>query len=86
VAAEDQTTILRLLAERRDDLTGKRTRILNRLHGLLRDLIPGGAPPTCRRPRQLPCYAACARRPRPPRAAGSWPATCLLTCDGSIRD
>jgi transposase len=44
VAAEDQTTILRLLAERRDDLAGERTRILNRLHGLLRDLVPGGAP------------------------------------------
>jgi transposase len=44
VAAEDQTTILRLLAERRKDLTGERTRILNRLHGLLRDLLPGGAP------------------------------------------
>src|SRR4029453_3306034 len=41
VTAEDQTTILRLLAERRDDLAGERTRILNRLHGLLRDLIPG---------------------------------------------
>jgi transposase len=44
VAAEDQTTILRLLAERRDDLAGERTRILNRLHGLLCDLLPGGAP------------------------------------------
>jgi transposase len=44
VVAEDQTTILRLLSERRDDLTGERTRILNRLHGLLRDLLPGGAP------------------------------------------
>jgi transposase len=44
VTAEDQTSILRLLAERRDDLTGERTRILNRLHGLLRDLLPGGAP------------------------------------------
>ena len=44
MTAEDQSTILRLLAERRDDLAGERTRILNRLHGLLRDLIPGGAP------------------------------------------
>jgi transposase len=43
VTSEDQTTILRLLAERRNDLTGERTRILNRLHGLLRDLLPGGA-------------------------------------------
>jgi transposase len=44
VTAEDPTTILRLLAERRDDLTGERTRILNRLHSLLRELVPGGAP------------------------------------------
>ena len=44
VAVEDQTSILRLLAERRDDLAGERTRILNCLHGLLRDLVPGGAP------------------------------------------
>jgi Transposase len=43
-------------------------------------------PPTCRRPKQLRCCAACARRPRPPPAAGSWPATCLLTCDASMRD
>jgi transposase len=44
VAPEDQTTILRLLSERRDDLAHERARLLNRLHGLLRDLIPGGAP------------------------------------------
>lgn len=43
VVAEDQTTILRLLAERHDDLTHERTRILNRLHGVLRELVPGGA-------------------------------------------
>jgi transposase len=43
VMAEDQTTILRLLAERHDDLTHERTRILNRLHGVLRELVPGGA-------------------------------------------
>ncbi len=34
---------LRLLAERRDDLAGERVRVLNRLHVLLRDLLPGGA-------------------------------------------
>jgi transposase len=44
VAAEDHTTQLRLLAERRDDLAVERVRVLNRLHVLLRDLIPGGAP------------------------------------------
>jgi transposase len=71
VAAEDQTTILRLLAERRDDLAGERTRILNRLHGLLRDLLPGGAPTDLtaakaaallRRVRPVTATAACRRQ------------------------
>lgn len=44
VRSEDQATILRLLTERRDDLVNERTRLLNRLHVLLRDLVPGGAP------------------------------------------
>lgn len=43
VAPEDQTTILRLLTERHDDLVHERTRVLNRLHAALRDLLPGGA-------------------------------------------
>ncbi|MFJ8855473.1 transposase [Streptomyces sp. NPDC102437] len=43
VAPEDQTTILRLLTERRDDLLHERTRVLNRLHAVLRDFLPGGA-------------------------------------------
>jgi transposase len=34
--------VLRLLSERREDLVAERTRALNRLHGLLRDLLPGG--------------------------------------------
>ena len=71
VAVEDQTTILRLLAERRDDLAGERTRILNRLHGLLRDLVPGGAPTDLtaakaaallRRVRPTTATAACRRQ------------------------
>ena len=36
--------MLRLLSERREDLVAERTRALNRLHGLLRDLVPGGVP------------------------------------------
>ncbi|GHB32074.1 transposase [Streptomyces chryseus] len=44
VTAEDQSTILRLLTERRNDLVNERTRVVNRLHALLRDLLPGGAP------------------------------------------
>lgn len=43
VHAEDDSVVLRLLSERRDDLADERTRTANRLHALLRDLIPGGA-------------------------------------------
>jgi transposase len=39
---------LRLLSERREDLVAERTRALNRLHGLLRDLVPGGVAGTLR--------------------------------------
>ena len=34
--------MLRLLSERREYLVAERTRALNRLHELLRDLVPGG--------------------------------------------
>ena len=43
VALEDQTVVLRLLSDRRDDLVAERTRTLSRLHVLLADLHPGGA-------------------------------------------
>jgi transposase len=39
VVPEDQTTILRLLTERHDDLVQERTRVLNRLHAILRDRV-----------------------------------------------
>jgi transposase len=42
VDAEVASEVLRLLSERREDLLAERTRALNRLHGLLRDLLPGG--------------------------------------------
>ena len=43
--------MLRLLSERREDLVAERTRALNRLHGLLRDLLPGGVAGTPSAPR-----------------------------------
>jgi transposase len=43
VDPEAASEVLRLLSERREDLVAERTRALNRLHGLLRDLLPGGA-------------------------------------------
>jgi transposase len=44
VVCEDHSGVLRLLSERRDDLAAERRRVVNRLHWLLRDLHPGGAP------------------------------------------
>lgn len=44
VHPEDRTDALRLLSERREDLVAERTRTLNRLHALLRDVVPGGVP------------------------------------------
>jgi transposase len=44
VKAEDDSVVLRLLSERHDDVVSERTRSMNRLHALLRDLHPGGAP------------------------------------------
>jgi transposase len=44
VAVDDELVALRLLADRRDELAGARTRTVSRLHRLLLELIPGGAP------------------------------------------
>ncbi len=46
VDPEAGSEVLRLVSERREDLVAERTRALNRLHGLLRDLVPGGVPGT----------------------------------------
>jgi transposase len=51
VDPEIGSEVLRLLSERREDLVAERTRALNRLHGLLRDLVPGGMAGTLSAPR-----------------------------------
>jgi transposase len=43
VDPEAASEAMRLLSERREDMVAERTRALNRLHALLRDLLPGGA-------------------------------------------
>ena len=43
---EGYVDVLGLLDERRNNLTQSRTRIVNQLHGLLGDLLAGGAPTT----------------------------------------
>ena len=44
VVSDGETTVLRLLADRRDELSQQRRQAVNRLHRHLRDLVPGGAP------------------------------------------
>jgi transposase len=66
VAEEDLVAVLRMLTERRDDLVKARTRAMNHLHALLRDLLPGGVAkrvPTAR-------AAEILRRVRPRAGAG----------------
>jgi transposase len=43
VRVDDELVALRLLADRRDELTRARTQTVNRLHRLLLELVPGGA-------------------------------------------
>ena len=71
VDAEADSEALRLLSERREDLVAERTRALNRLHGLLRDLVPGGVAGTLSAPRLRASCAAYGPRaaPRPASAA-----------------
>ncbi|MFK4269238.1 transposase [Streptomyces milbemycinicus] len=72
VGPEDQSMILRLLTEQHDDLVNERTRIINRLHAVLRDLPPGDAPTRLSVEKAadlkgLRPTTAARPRPRPPR-------------------
>ncbi len=58
---DDVAGVLRLLADRRDELNQERRRVTNRLHRLLRDLLPGGAPT----PLTAPTAALLLRRTTP---------------------
>ena len=44
LTVDEDLTVLRLLADRRDEVSRSRNRTLNRLHRLLAELIPAGAP------------------------------------------
>src|SRR5215204_5534515 len=84
VCPDDRIDVLRLLSDRREDLVSERTRVLNRLHGLLRDLIPGGVSGRLSANRA----SRILRSVRPPsRSVGNWLpsscATCALSTGGS---
>ncbi|MFC5198246.1 IS110 family transposase [Streptomyces kaempferi] len=75
VEAENHSTALAMLDERRVNLAQARVRAVNQLHALLRDLLPGGAPEQM----SADQAAALLRTVRPParwrRSARAWPAT-----------
>jgi hypothetical protein len=75
VEAEGATTLLALLDERRGNLVAQRTRLVNQLHALLRDLVPGGAATDLTVPTASGCWPPCARSARSRRCASSSPAT-----------
>jgi hypothetical protein len=64
-AEDDLPAVVRLLADRRDELNQERRRVTNRLHRLLRDLVAGGAPT----PLRVDTAAKLLRRTRPITAA-----------------
>jgi transposase len=72
---ESHATTLRLLSDRRDDLVARRTQVLNRLHALLADLVPGAVPAHL----SADTAAALLRRSRP--AAGPRRTRRLLASD-----
>jgi transposase len=80
VDPEAASEVLRLLSERREDLVAERTRALNRLHGLLRDLVPGGVVRTLSADRAARILRGIQARGAPrPACAGAWLLRCCAT-------
>jgi hypothetical protein len=44
LSADDELVVLRMLCDRRDELSRARAQGLNRMHRLLAEMVPGGAP------------------------------------------
>jgi transposase len=64
---------LRLLADRRDELSRARAQTLNRIHRLLAELIPGGAPAHLSTMQAKTLLARSVPATWPGRPAVSWP-------------
>ena len=80
VDPEAASEVLRLLSERREDLVAERTRALNRLHGLLRDLLPGGVAGTLSADRAARILRGIRPQGAPrPASAGGWLRRCCAT-------
>jgi transposase len=67
VVVDDETVALRLLVDRRDELGRARTDLVNRIHKLLLELLPGrGEDLTVRRPGSCPAQHHPTSRPPTP--------------------
>ena len=79
--AEAASEAMRLLSERRGDLVAERTRALNRLHALLRDLLPGGVDGklSAERGQRASCAPYGLGAAPQPAYAGGWPRRCCAT-------
>jgi transposase len=58
---DEQLTVLRLLTDRRDELSRARAQALNRLHRIMTELVPGGVPVK----KSVPQYRAMLNQVRP---------------------
>ena len=70
---DEELVALRLLADRRDELSALRVQTVNRLHRLFTELIPGGAPRNLAPPRPRSCSPGCGPEPWSARQPGGWP-------------
>ena len=81
VTVDDQMVALRLLTDRRRDLTRSRTQAVNRLHQVLMDLIASGVPPRCADKSRKPSDRLRARRnPWHLRTPSTPPKTASVAC------
>jgi transposase len=67
VVAEDHVDALALLSERRNNLSQNRTRAINQLHSLLRELLAGGVPTDLTVAKAAAALRACQPRSTPER-------------------
>jgi transposase len=79
VDPEAASEVLGLLSERREDLVAERTRALNRLHGLLRDLLPGGVARTLSADRAARILRGIRPQGASPACADGWLRRCCAT-------
>src|SRR5215469_14637979 len=73
VSNNPELTVLRLLCDRRDELSKARAQALNRMHRLFLELVPGGAPVKKSASQYKALLAPCGPVTQRGRCAAGWP-------------